>query len=80
VTAIPSDLSPEIHLTKGGASNEYEVDALSGATLTSNGVTNMLQFWLSEEGFAPYLAKFRSGTEPSDAEDTETDFDDVEGA
>ncbi|BBI74739.2 hypothetical protein HAALTHF_41030n [Vreelandella aquamarina] len=71
--------SPEIHLTKGGASNEYEVDALSGATLTSNGVTNMLQFWLSEEGFAPYLAKFRSGTEPSDAEDTETDFDDVEG-
>ena len=74
------DLSPEIHLTKGGASNEHEVDALSGATLTSNGVTNMLQFWLSEEGFAPYLAKFRSGTEPSDAEDTETDFDDVEGA
>nr|WP_273421465.1 Na(+)-translocating NADH-quinone reductase subunit C [Halomonas sp.] len=74
------ELSTEINLTKGGASNEYEVDALSGATLTSNGVTNMLQFWLSEEGFAPYLAKFRSGTEPSDAEDTETDFDDVEGA
>ncbi|CAH1044928.1 Na(+)-translocating NADH-quinone reductase subunit C [Halomonas sp. TD01] len=74
------DLSPEIHLTKGGASNEYEVDALSGATLTSNGVTNMLQFWFSEEAFAPYLANFRSGTEPEDAEDTDTDFDDVEGA
>ncbi len=56
------------------------MDALSGATLTSNGVTNMLQFWLSEEGFGPYLAKFRSNTEPEDAEDTDTDFNDVEGA
>jgi Na+-transporting NADH:ubiquinone oxidoreductase subunit C len=74
------DLSPEIHLTKGGASSEYEVDALSGATLTSNGVTNMLQFWLSEEAFGPYLARFRSGTEPEDAEDTDTNFEDVEGA
>ncbi|MCL5424461.1 MAG: Na(+)-translocating NADH-quinone reductase subunit C [Gammaproteobacteria bacterium] len=74
------NLTPAIHLTKGGASGEHEVDALSGATLTSNGVTNMLQFWLSEEGFGTYLAKFRSGTEPEDAEDTETDFDDVEGA
>lgn len=74
------DLSPAIHLTKGGASNEHEVDALSGATLTSNGVTNMLHFWFSEEGFGPYLANFRSGTEAEDAEETETDFDDVEGA
>ncbi|RBI67423.1 Na(+)-translocating NADH-quinone reductase subunit C [Vreelandella sulfidaeris] len=74
------DLSPEIHLTKGGASDEYEVDALSGATLTSNGVTNMLQFWLSEEAFGPYLARFRSGTEPEDAEETDTNFEDVEGA
>lgn len=74
------DLSPEIHLTKGGASSEHEVDALSGATLTSNGVTNMLQFWLSEEGFGEYLARFRSGTDPEDAEDTDTNFDDVEGA
>ena len=31
------------------------MDALSGATLTSNGVTNMLKFWLGEQGFGPYL-------------------------
>jgi Na+-transporting NADH:ubiquinone oxidoreductase subunit C len=37
------------------ASTEYQVDALSGATLTSNGVTNMLRFWLGEDGFGPYL-------------------------
>ena len=34
---------------------EFKVDALSGATLTSNGVTNMLKFWLGEQGFGPYL-------------------------
>ncbi|MCE3025441.1 MULTISPECIES: Na(+)-translocating NADH-quinone reductase subunit C [unclassified Salinicola] len=49
---------PQIHLVKGGASGEYQVDALSGASLTSRGVTNMLRFWLSDEGFAPYLARF----------------------
>ncbi|WP_251976917.1 Na(+)-translocating NADH-quinone reductase subunit C [Salinicola avicenniae] len=49
---------PEIQLVKGGASGEYEVDALSGASLTSRGVTNMLRFWLSEQGYAPYLARF----------------------
>ncbi len=45
----------EIGLVKGGASGEYEVDALSGATITSNGVSNMLQYWFGEHGFRPYL-------------------------
>jgi len=40
----------------------YQVDGLSGATLTSRGVTNMLHFWLGESGFGPYLARLeRSG-------------------
>ncbi|MEC9482543.1 MAG: FMN-binding protein, partial [Halomonas sp.] len=51
-------MQPMIRLVKGGADSEYEADALSGATLTSRGVTNMLQFWLSERGFADYLARF----------------------
>jgi Na+-transporting NADH:ubiquinone oxidoreductase subunit C len=33
----------------------HYVDALSGATLTSRGVTQLLQFWLGEQGFAPFL-------------------------
>lgn len=37
----------------------YEVDGLSGATITSRGVTNMLHFWLGDEGFGPYLARIR---------------------
>lgn len=39
------------------ADNDYAVDALSGATLTSNGVQNTLDYWLGENGFGPYLNK-----------------------
>lgn len=35
--------------------SKYSVDALSGATLTSNGVTNMLHFWLGDKGFGKYI-------------------------
>lgn len=38
----------------------YQVDGLAGATLTSNGVNNLLHFWLGEQGFGPFLAKLRS--------------------
>ncbi|WP_417330060.1 Na(+)-translocating NADH-quinone reductase subunit C [Halomonas cupida] len=64
---------PTIALVKGGASEPTEVDALSGATLTSRGVTNLVQFWLGQEGFAPYLARFRSGGEGGDAAQASTD-------
>ncbi len=37
------------------AAGDYQVDALSGATLTSNGVSNMLLYWLGEPGYGPYL-------------------------
>ncbi len=39
----------------------YEVDALSGATLTSNGVNNLVHFWVGPDGFGPYLQKLRQG-------------------
>ncbi len=39
----------------------HKVDSLSGATLTSRGVANLLQFWLGDEGFGPYLANLRAG-------------------
>ena len=38
----------------------YEVDGLSGATLTSVGVENMLHYWLGEQGFTTYLNKVRA--------------------
>ncbi|NVK54988.1 MAG: Na(+)-translocating NADH-quinone reductase subunit C [Alteromonadaceae bacterium] len=40
-----------------GAENPYAVDALSGATLTSNGVNNTVQYWVGESGFGPFLKK-----------------------
>jgi len=35
----------------------YEVDGITGATYTSNGVTNLLRFWLGEDGFGPFLRR-----------------------
>jgi Na+-transporting NADH:ubiquinone oxidoreductase subunit C len=51
-----------IKVIKGGAKagNVHGVDALSGATLTSNGVQNTLHFWLGEQGYGPFITKFRS--------------------
>lgn len=40
---------------------EHKVDALSGATLTSKGVQNMLRFWLGDTGYGPFLENLRSG-------------------
>ncbi len=42
-------------VVKGGATGEHAIDALSGATLTSRGVENMIQFWLGDRGFGPFL-------------------------
>ena len=37
----------------------HRVDGLAGATLTSRGVTALLQFWLGEQGFGPYLERMK---------------------
>lgn len=38
---------------------EHKVDGLSGATITSKGVTNMLHYWLGPEGFGPFLDRLK---------------------
>jgi Na+-transporting NADH:ubiquinone oxidoreductase subunit C len=40
---------------------DYHVDALSGATLTTNGVENMVHYWLGEQGYGAFLARLRNG-------------------
>ncbi|WP_150138656.1 Na(+)-translocating NADH-quinone reductase subunit C [Candidatus Enterovibrio escicola] len=54
---------PAIHIVKGGArlGDIHGIDGLSGATLTSNGVQRTFDFWLSTNGFGPFLAKVREG-------------------
>lgn len=46
-----------IDVVKGNAAegSEHEIDGLSGATLTSRGVSNLMHFWLGEQGFAGFL-------------------------
>lgn len=53
-------------LVKGGVEpgkpgSEFQVDALAGATLTSRGVSNLVQYWMGKEGYGVYLAKVRTG-------------------
>lgn len=39
---------------------QHRIDGLSGATITSRGVENMVRFWLGEDGYGVYLARLRS--------------------
>ncbi|SHE51312.1 Na+-transporting NADH:ubiquinone oxidoreductase subunit C [Microbulbifer donghaiensis] len=39
----------------------HQVDGLSGATLTSKGVDNLINFWLGSEGFGPFLKNLQAG-------------------
>lgn len=50
-----------IRVVKGHAdeSSAYDIDGLSGATLTSNGVNHLLHFWLGNTGFANFLAHLK---------------------
>jgi Na+-transporting NADH:ubiquinone oxidoreductase subunit C len=44
-----------IEVVRGTASGPHQVDAISGATMTSNGVANMLRYWLGDHGYGPLL-------------------------
>jgi Na+-transporting NADH:ubiquinone oxidoreductase subunit C len=61
--AFDQDFEPAIQVIKGQAGrpeqDPHHVDGLTGATITSRGVTNMMRFWLGPDGFGPYLARFR---------------------
>jgi Na+-transporting NADH:ubiquinone oxidoreductase subunit C len=54
-----------IRVVKGAvgapAEDPHRVDAISGATITSEGVGEMLSHWLGDAGYGPYLTKLREG-------------------
>lgn len=52
-------------VSAGDPAAPYQVDALTGATWTSRGVTNLLRYWLGAHGFGPYLRKIREQRSPS---------------
>ena len=53
-----------IEVIKGAAGppadDPYRVDGLSGATITARAVSHLVRYWLSEDGFGPYLDLYRS--------------------
>lgn len=40
---------------------EYKIDGLSGATLTTKGVDNLVKFWMGDMGYAKFLSNLKSG-------------------
>ena len=52
-TIFEGDELVSVSMKKGGATNNHEVDAISGGTKTCNGVNDMLKAGL--EGYRPYI-------------------------
>ncbi|MDD0853543.1 Na(+)-translocating NADH-quinone reductase subunit C [Halobacteriovorax sp. GB3] len=61
--AFDENWNPALRVVKGpaAAGSQSDIDGLSGATLTSNGVTGTVQYWLGENGYGPFLSKWRAG-------------------
>ena len=45
---------------EGSENANYQIDGLSGATITSRGVSNAVRYWI-KDGFGPYLNKLKTG-------------------
>ncbi len=58
---------PQVRVIKGLVPDgvdggEHMIDGMSGATLTGNGITGLLQYWTGSHGFGPYLKNFRESS------------------
>ncbi|SFB16591.1 Na(+)-translocating NADH-quinone reductase subunit C [Azotobacter beijerinckii] len=65
-TLFDEDGKLAVDIVKGNVDSQspkatHQVDGLAGATLTSNGVENLLRFWLGQKGFGPFIANLRNG-------------------
>jgi Na+-transporting NADH:ubiquinone oxidoreductase subunit C len=54
----------DLKFVKGKASTiepakSHQIDGLSGATLTTKGVDNLMEFWFGDHGFKPFLAQLK---------------------
>lgn len=54
--------TPAALVFKGPApsDNPHAVDGLSGATITSRGVTTLIRYWTSDDGYGPLLNKLKA--------------------
>lgn len=49
------------NIKEGSPESIHQVDALAGATITTQGVQNSLHYWLSENGYGTFLENFKKG-------------------
>lgn len=54
----------DLKVVKGKASATgdqalYQIDGLSGATLTANGVNSLMEFWFGDHGYKPYFNQLK---------------------
>jgi Na+-transporting NADH:ubiquinone oxidoreductase subunit C len=57
--------SVALQLVKGSPDNSspeaaYQIDGLSGATITSRGISKLLEFWFGDHGFKPFLQQLQA--------------------
>ncbi|MEL7165234.1 MAG: Na(+)-translocating NADH-quinone reductase subunit C [Pseudomonadota bacterium] len=55
------ELQITVAKTAPPAGDEFHIDALAGATLTSVGVDNLVKFWMGERGYGPFLDNLKAG-------------------
>jgi Na+-transporting NADH:ubiquinone oxidoreductase subunit C len=55
------DLQITVAKSQPAAGSDFYIDALAGATLTTVGVNNLVNFWMGDAGYAPFLAKLKAG-------------------
>lgn len=69
--AFDQDGDIAIQVTKGAVDpqdpeSSFKVDGLAGATITTRGISSLLQYWLGgengEQGFGPFLQRLRNST------------------
>ncbi len=46
---------------KADSASKHDIDGLSGATLTSKGVHNLVRFWMGENGYTGFLNNLKKG-------------------
>ena len=61
--AFNSEGQVALRVVKGAAGgptdDPYQVDGISGATITGRGVSSALEFWLGPDAYGPYIERFR---------------------
>lgn len=50
-----------ISVVRGNASGPNQVDGVSGASVTGYAISDMLEFWMGERGFGPFLDRLKKG-------------------